>query len=127
MTVAESSLEPDRGGPRPHVLPASVLLRTAAALIALTVVTAASSRIDLGALNVVVALAIACLKATVVALFFMHLKYGSRFRAVVLVASVLFAALLVGLVVFDTTQYQPALRDHAAQRSTSLRQAGALP
>ncbi len=99
----------------PHVLPASVLLRTAAALIALTAITVAISRVDLGTFNVVVALAIACLKASVVALFFMHLGYESRFQLVVLAASVLFAVLLVSFVVFDTTQYQPALRAQEAQ------------
>ncbi len=99
----------------PHVLPSSVLLRTAVALIALTALTVATSRLDLGTFNLVVALAIACLKASVVALFFMHLKYENRFQLVVLAASLLFAVLLVSFVVFDTTQYQPALRAQEAQ------------
>ena len=59
----------------PHVLPPRVLLATAGALVALTVATVVTSRIDLGALNVVLALAIAAGKAAVVALFFMHLRY----------------------------------------------------
>jgi len=84
-------------------------------LIGLTVLTVAISRVDLGPLNVVAALAIACLKASLVALFFMHLKYEKRFQLVVLVASVLFAVLLVGFVVFDTTQYQPDLRAQEAR------------
>ncbi len=99
----------------PHALPVSVLLRTAAALLALTALTVATSRFDLGALNVVVALAIACTKAAVVALFFMHLKYENRFQLVVLVVSALFAALFVGFVVFDTTQYQASVREREAQ------------
>ena len=70
---------------------------------------------DLGRANVVVALAIACLKASVVALVFMHLLYEKRFQLVVLVVSALFAVLLVGFVVFDTTQYQPDLRAREAQ------------
>ena len=98
----------------PHVLAVSVLLRTAAALLALTVLTVASSRVDLGELNVVVALAIACCKAAVVALFFMHLKYEKSLPAVVLAASLFFALLLVGFVMFDTTQYQPSIAQHAA-------------
>jgi len=94
----------------PHALPASVLLGTAGALLALTAVTVASSRLDLGPFNVVLALAIAGLKASLVAMFFMHLKYESRFQAVVFVAGLFFVALFVGFVVFDTTQYQPDLR-----------------
>ena len=93
----------------PHALPASVLLGAAAALAALTVITVATSRVDLGAFNIVVALAIAGLKASLVALFFMHLRYESRFQSLVFVVAVFFAVLFVGGVVFDTTQYQPDL------------------
>jgi cytochrome c oxidase subunit 4 len=94
----------------PHALPASVLLGTAGALLALTALTVASSRLDLGAFNVVLALAIAGLKASLVAMFFMHLKYENRFQAVVFVGALFFVALFVGFVVFDTTQYQPDLK-----------------
>ncbi len=113
--MEDTALAPERsnGSRVAHALPASVLLRTWVALIALTALTVASSRFDLGSLNVVLALAIACAKASVVALFFMHLKYENRFHLVVLTVSVLFAVLLVSFVVFDTTQYQPALRETA--------------
>jgi len=100
-------------GRQPHALPARVLLGTAAALFALTALTVAASRVEMGAFNAVVALGIAGLKASLVALFFMHLRYQGRFRAVVFATSVFFAVLLVGFVVFDTTQYQPDLRAQA--------------
>jgi len=93
-----------------HVMPPSVLVGTAAALLGLTAITVASSRVDLGAWNIVLALAIACTKAALVALFFMHLKYENRFQLVVLVSAVLFAVLFVAFVVFDTTQYAPDVR-----------------
>ena len=49
------------------------------ALIALTIATTAIAFVDLGgAFNVAVALAIAVVKALLVALFFMHLRYSSR-------------------------------------------------
>lgn len=101
-------------GHGPHVLPPSVLLGTAAALLVLTAMTVAVARVDLGSASVAVALGIASLKATLVALFFMHLKYEHRFHLVVLVASVIFAVLFVAFVVFDTGQYQPDLREHEA-------------
>jgi cytochrome c oxidase subunit 4 len=47
-------------------------------LIAFTAITWGVAYIDLGWLNPVVALAIACFKAVVVILFFMHVKYQSR-------------------------------------------------
>jgi hypothetical protein len=45
----------------------------------------------------------------------MHLRYQGRFKAVDFATSVFFAALLVGFVVFDTTQYQPDIRAQAAR------------
>jgi cytochrome c oxidase subunit 4 len=48
------------------------------ALLALTVVTVSVSYVDLGLWNAVVALVIASTKASLVALFFMHLKGESR-------------------------------------------------
>ncbi len=97
-------------GHAPHVLPPRVLLGTAGALLALTAVTVTTSRLELGAASVVVALAIAATKAALVALFFMHLRYEGQFLAVILGASALFVTLFVTFVVFDTTQYQPDLR-----------------
>ena len=69
---------------------------------------------DFGPFNVVLVLAIAGLKASIVALFFMHLKYESRYQAMVLVCAVFFAVLFAGSVVFDTTQYQPGIAAQAA-------------
>jgi cytochrome c oxidase subunit 4 len=109
--VDQPALQPGH----PHVLPARTLLATAGALVGLTILTVAVSRVDLGDVSVAVALAIAATKAAVVALFFMHLKYTHRFPVVVLVAAALFAVLLVGFVVMDSTQYQPDIRAHEVQ------------
>ncbi len=48
------------------------------ALLVLTATTVAVSTVNLGMMNVVVALVIASVKAALVALFFMHLKYENR-------------------------------------------------
>lgn len=48
------------------------------ALMVLTATTVGASYLELGQFNVVVALAIACIKAVLVILFFMHVKYSSR-------------------------------------------------
>jgi cytochrome c oxidase subunit IV len=47
-------------------------------LLFFTGITVAAAFVDLGVLNPIVALAIACFKAVVVILFFMHVKYQSR-------------------------------------------------
>jgi cytochrome c oxidase subunit IV len=49
-----------------------------AALLVGTAITVGAAYVDLGILNPVVALAIACTKAVIVILFFMHVKYQSR-------------------------------------------------
>jgi cytochrome c oxidase subunit 4 len=48
------------------------------ALLVGTAITVAAAYVDLGILNPVVALAIACTKAVIVILFFMHVKYQSN-------------------------------------------------
>jgi cytochrome c oxidase subunit 4 len=58
--------------------PRRTYLGVYAALILLTVVTVLVSYVDLGILNATVALLIASLKASLVALFFMHLKGENR-------------------------------------------------
>jgi cytochrome c oxidase subunit IV len=73
-------------------------IKTFAALVALTVLTWQVSTIDLGMANVVVALAIASIKASLVALFFMHLKD----EKVVVWAFALFPLFFLSLIIFGT-------------------------
>jgi len=61
-----------------HITPPSVFLKTFAALIVLMALTVWVSTVPLGALNNAVALVIAITKATLVVLFFMQVKYGTR-------------------------------------------------
>ncbi len=112
-----------------HVLPPKVLLSTGAALLALTILTVAVSRVDLGAANGAVAIAIAATKAAVVALFFMHLKYENKFLGVILVTCVLAAVFFVVFVIFDTTQYQADLQAHeaAAAQKAAVKAGAAAP
>jgi cytochrome c oxidase subunit 4 len=115
MNAPETASTPPAHAPHgPHVLSPAVLVGTAAALVALTAVTVAAARVDLGAANVAVALGIATLKASLVALFFMHLKYEHRFHLVVLVGAAVFAALFASFVLFDASQYRPDVRAHEA-------------
>jgi cytochrome c oxidase subunit IV len=56
---------------------------------------------DLGAFNTVVALGIAVFKATLVILFFMHVKHGTRLTWVVIVAAVFWLALMLAVTMSD--------------------------
>ena len=64
------------------------------ALMVLTVLTVWVSRIDLGALNTLVAMAIAVLKATVVILWFMHVIHSPRMTWIVVISSFLWLAVM---------------------------------
>src|SRR5690348_7810721 len=71
-------------------------------LLILTVVTAWVSTIDLGRFNTVAALVIATGKASIVALFFMHIKYTSeRMTKAVVVSALFWLLLLLGLSMTD--------------------------
>jgi cytochrome c oxidase subunit IV len=48
------------------------------ALLVLTATTTGAAYLDLGVFNPVIALGIACFKAVLVILFFMHIRYSSR-------------------------------------------------
>ncbi len=72
-----------------------------ASLMVLTAVTVGVAFIDLGLLNPVVALSIAVFKASLVVLFFMHLKYGSRMVWVVGGAAIFWLGILLVLILSD--------------------------
>lgn len=92
-----------------HVVPLQVLLAVWGALMVLTVVTVAATWIDLGRFNLLLALAIATVKASLVVLYFMHMRYDRPFNAVVFVGALLFVALFVAITLIDTAAYQPEL------------------
>jgi cytochrome c oxidase subunit 4 len=71
------------------------------ALMVLTAVTVTVAFIDLGALNNVVALGIACLKATLVLVYFMHLRYSSTLTRVAVATGGVFFVLLVAFTMSD--------------------------
>lgn len=90
-----------------HVASIRVLVTTGGTLLLLTLVTVMATKIDFGAnINLAVAMAIAVLKASLVILFFMHLKYDKLFHSVVFISAILAASLFVGFTLMDTGQYQ---------------------
>ncbi len=71
------------------------------ALLFLTVVTVLTSYQDYGVFNILVAMLIATLKASLVCLIFMHLKYENKLNQVVFVSSLVFLAVFIGLTASD--------------------------
>jgi cytochrome c oxidase subunit 4 len=84
-----------------HVSPKSTYYLIFGALMVLTGVTVGAAFINLGAFNFPVAIAIAITKATLVILFFMHVKYSSRLTKMVVGMSFFFLAIMFGLTLTD--------------------------
>jgi cytochrome c oxidase subunit 3 len=96
-------------GPPAHAVPLRLLFTVLGALLALTLVTVAVTWVDLGALNLVVALAIAVVKGSLVLLYFMHLRQDSPFHALVVIAALVLVVIFVGLSLLDGLAYEPTL------------------
>ena len=92
-----------------HVVPLSLLFATGLALIALTVVTVAVRYVDVGEFNIWIALGVAVVKAALVVLIFMHLRWDRTFNLLTLVGSILFVVLLIAFLMMDVHQYERQL------------------
>jgi cytochrome c oxidase subunit 4 len=84
-----------------HMVSRRVYFTIFAALVVLTVVTWSIAKLDLGKMNAVVALTIAVVKATLVVLYFMHVRYGSRLTWVFVGAGFFWLAIMVALTLSD--------------------------
>lgn len=90
-----------------HVATVKTLVATGGTLLLLTFLTVQATKIDFGAnINLAVAMVIAVTKATLVILFFMHLRYDRLFHTVVFVSAICAASLFVGFTLMDSSQYQ---------------------
>jgi cytochrome c oxidase subunit 4 len=91
-----------------HVVSGRLLFGVFAALIVLTVVTVAVTQYDIGPTgNLVVAMAVATLKAGLVVAFFMHLVWDRRFHLLLFLTAVLTMLLFLGTSSNDRIEYQP--------------------
>jgi cytochrome c oxidase subunit IV len=84
-----------------HLVPVSVYIGVFTALLVLTGVTVLVASFDLGRLNDLVALAIAIIKASLVILFFMHIRYSPRLMWVVVAAGFFWLTIMIVLTMSD--------------------------
>ena len=84
-----------------YIVPKRVYYLIFAALMAGTAITVGVAFVDLGAFNPVVALTIAVIKATLVVLFFMHVRYSTKLTWAVVLASVFWLGILLALTFSD--------------------------
>jgi len=84
-----------------HILPLKYYFITLGALLVLTILTVAAAYQDFGAMNLVVAMVIASIKALLVALFFMHLKYENPITWIYAFFPLLLLSFLIGGLFLD--------------------------
>ena len=84
-----------------HVVPVKVYLAVFGALMVFTAATVGAAYLDLGVMNNVIMLGLAVLKATLVVLFFMHVRYSTRLIPLVVVGGVVFLVILFGITMSD--------------------------
>lgn len=95
-----------------HMLPFKTYLTVFISLLFLTFITVAVTRLDLGWLNIVVAMGVASLKAGLVALFFMHLRYENPLTWAYVAFPLILLAILLGSIFTDTPyRFEPGMRD----------------
>ncbi|MBT6269612.1 MAG: oxidase [Phycisphaerae bacterium] len=111
MSNTDSSHHDDQIG---HIVPIKFLVFICCILLFLTAVTVWVSRYDFTAINIaemgiITALAVATVKATIVGLYFMHLRWDRAFVGFIFVGSILFVVLFIGIALTDTMEYQPSI------------------
>jgi cytochrome c oxidase subunit IV len=77
-----------------HVSSSAMFFGVLMTLLVLTIVTVAASRFDFGSANMLIAMAIASVKASLVIAIFMHVKWDTAINKIVFLSSFLFLSLL---------------------------------
>jgi cytochrome c oxidase subunit IV len=84
-----------------HVVPKQIYYTIFGALMLMTAITVGVAYIDLGPINTIVAIVIACVKAMIVVLYFMHVKYGTRLVKLTVIAGLYWMGILLTLTLSD--------------------------
>jgi cytochrome c oxidase subunit 4 len=92
-----------------HLMPWTVLLWVFVALVVLTWLTVLAVQFDLGPGNLWIAMGIATVKAVLVCMYFMHMRYEKAFNILVVVLALLFVFLFISLALTDSAAYRPEI------------------
>lgn len=93
--------EEDHGHGEHHLISVQTYALVFGALIVGTIVTVLVAQVDFGAMNTVIAMLVATVKASLVLAYFMHLKYDNVMNRVIFGSGFLFLLLLFGFSVAD--------------------------
>jgi cytochrome c oxidase subunit 4 len=98
-----------------HIVSVRVLLAVFALLIALTIATVTAATLGLGQWEIWATLGIATAKGSLVAAYFMHLRYDKPFYAFIFAVALAMATLFLVLTLIDTEQYQPDVEQYSGE------------
>lgn len=84
-----------------HVVPVKTFRNILFALLVLTVITVAAAKVDMGKWNIVGAMVIASIKASLVILVFMHGKYENKIIWTYILIPFILLAIMIGGVFTD--------------------------
>jgi cytochrome c oxidase subunit IV len=101
MTVNQHEETPEEHEQHHHIVSPKIYLIILLSLLVGTAATVWASFIDLGPFNPIIALAIACTKAVLVVLFFMHVKYSSKLTKLTVGAGFFTFLVLIGMTLAD--------------------------
>jgi cytochrome c oxidase subunit IV len=89
-----------------HVVSVKLLTTVFIILMVLTALTYAVTKVDFGYnANLMIAITIAVIKAVLVCLYFMHLRWDNAFNSLALCTAVLFVGLFIVIASIDTGEY----------------------
>ena len=100
-----------------HIVSPKVYIGIFLSLMVLTAATVAAAYVNLGPFNIVIALAIASVKATLVVLYFMHARYSPKRTHMVIIAAVFWLAVMLALTLSD---YATRDRDMASNTQMTM-------
>jgi cytochrome c oxidase subunit 4 len=84
-----------------HVIPTSTFLWVWVALLVLTTITAGASILFPGTVGILVAMVVTPAKATLILMYFMHLKYEKKVFVIMFLTAMGIFAIFLGLTFFD--------------------------
>ncbi len=84
-----------------HITPLNTYLAVGASLLFLTAVTVWVARFDFGSWNMIVAMVVATIKASLVVLFFMHLLHDNKFFGAILLISLIALTVFIVFTMLD--------------------------
>ncbi|MCA9015111.1 MAG: cytochrome C oxidase subunit IV family protein, partial [Planctomycetaceae bacterium] len=108
-----------------HIVPVKVLIGVFLVLVFLTVVTVEAAKYDTGSLDVIVSMAIATAKASLVVFIFMHLWYDKPLNRIAFFFSLAFAAFFLCMILLDSHAYDAYVQGF--QQDTAPAAAPAAP